>query len=400
MIYYLNMIDREIIKELIDVSNEYPVVTVLGPRQSGKTTLVKMAFPEHEYYSLEDPDVLLLVKSDPRGFLNNLTGKTIIDEVQNYSELLSYIQGIVDKSNTYGQFILTGSHQLNLHEAIAQSLAGRTSLLTLLPFAIEEISQYSNINNAFELILKGGFPRIYEKQMNINRFYSNYFQTYIERDVRKIINLKNLTQFQTFLRLLAGRVGQLINYSSLSNDIGVSSTTIKNWISILQASFIVFELSPLHENLKKRLKKSSKIYFYDTGLVSYLLGLKTEDHVFRDPLRGGLFENFVITEILKFFLNSGIRPELFFYRDSHNVEVDLLIRNGNLILPVEIKSSSTFSPKFIESINKFKKTAEKYKVSQGLVICNIDKEIRFKDYHYINILNNISILYLYLKEYL
>lgn len=394
------MIDREIIKELIDVSNEYPVVTVLGPRQSGKTTLVKMAFPEHEYYSLEDPDVLLLVKSDPRGFFNNLTGKTIIDEIQNYSELLSYMQGIVDKSNIQGQFILTGSHQLNLHEAIAQSLAGRTSLLTLLPFAIEEISQYSNINNAFELILKGGFPRIYEKQMNINRFYSNYFQTYIERDVRKIINLKNLTQFQTFLRLLAGRVGQLINYSSLSNDIGVSSTTIKNWISILQASFIVFELPPLYENLKKRLKKSSKIYFYDTGLVSYLLGLKTKDQVSRDPLRGGLFENFVIIEILKFFLNSGIRPELFFYRDSHNVEVDLLIRNGNSILPVEIKSSSTFSPKFIESINKFKKTAEKYKVNHGLVICNIDKEIRFKDYHYINILNNISILYLYLKEYL
>jgi len=394
------MIDREIIKELIDVSNEYPVVTVLGPRQSGKTTLVKMAFPEHEYYSLEDPDVLLLVKSDPRGFLNNLTGKSIMDEVQNYPELLSYIQGIVDKSNIQGQFILTGSHQLNLHEAIAQSLAGRTSLLTLLPFAIEEISQYSNINNAFELILKGGFPRIYEKQMNINRFYSNYFQTYVERDVRKIINLKNLTQFQTFLRLLAGRVGQLINYSSLSNDIGVSSTTIKNWISILQASYIVFELPPLHENLKKRLKKSSKIYFYDTGLVSYLLGLKTKDQVFRDPLRGGLFENFVIIEILKFFLNSGTRPELFFYRDSHNVEVDLLIRNGNSILPVEIKSSSTFSPKFIESINKFKKTAEKYKVSHGLVICNIDKEIRFKDYHYINILNNISILYLYLKEYL
>lgn len=394
------MIDREIIKELIDVSNEYPVVTVLGPRQSGKTTLVKMAFPEHEYYSLEDPDVLLLVKSDPRGFLNNLTGKSIMDEVQNYPELLSYIQGIVDKSNIQGQFILTGSHQLNLHEAIAQSLAGRTSLLTLLPFAIEEISQYSNINNAFELILKGGFPRIYEKQMNINRFYSNYFQTYVERDVRKIINLKNLTQFQTFLRLLAGRVGQLINYSSLSNDIGVSSTTIKNWISILQASYIVFELPPLHENLKKRLKKSSKIYFYDTGLVSYLLGLKTKDQVFRDPLRGGLFENFVIIEILKFFLNSGTRPELFFYRDSHNVEVDLLIRNGNSILPVEIKSSSTFSPKFIESINKFKKTAEKYKVRHGLVVCNIDKEIRFKDYHYINILNNISILYLYLKEYL
>ena len=394
------MINRKIIEELIDVSSEYPVVTVLGPRQSGKTTLVKMAFPGHEYYSLEDPDVLLLVKSDPRGFLANITGKAIIDEVQNYSELLSYIQGVVDKNNTCGQFILTGSHQLDLHEAITQSLAGRTSLLTLLPFDIEELSQYGNINNPFKLILKGGFPRIYQNQMKINRFYSNYFQTYIERDVRKIINLKNLTQFQTFLRLLAGRVGQLINYSSLSNDTGVSSTTIKNWISILQASYIVFELPPLYENLKKRLKKSSKIYFYDTGLVSYLLGLKTKDQVFRDPLRGGLFENFIIIEILKLFLNSGIRPELFFYRDSHDVEVDLLVRNGNLILPIEIKSSSTFSPKFIESINKFKKAAEKYKVSRGLVICNIDKEVKFKDYHYINILNNRSILQLYLKEYL
>ncbi len=394
------MIKRQIIKELIDVSNEYPVVTILGPRQSGKTTLAKMTFPEFDYYSLEDPDTLLFVKSDARGFFKNLNNKTIIDEVQNYPELLSYIQGIVDKNNIAGQFILTGSHQLNLHEAITQSLAGRTSLLTLLPLSIEEISKYNDINDAYELILQGGFPRIYDKKMNANRFYSNYFQTYIERDVRKIINLKNLTQFQTFLRLIAGRVGQLINYNSLSNDIGVSSTTIKNWISILKASYIIFELPPLHENIKKRLKKASKIYFYDTGLVSYLLGLKTKDQVFRDPLRGGLFENFIILEIFKFFLNSGVRPELFFYRDSNNVEVDLLIRSGKSLLPVEIKSSSTFSQKFIESINTFKKTASKYNIGQGLIICNIEIEMKFKEYDYINILNESKTFYSYLEKYL
>jgi len=395
----MGVINRVIQNELLNASNEYPVVSILGPRQSGKTTLAKMTFPDYEYFSLEDPDVLLSVKNDPRGFFNNLKKRTIIDEVQNFPDLLSYIQGIVDVSNMSGQFILTGSHQLNLHEAIAQSLAGRTSLLTLLPFNLKEIYNYKKSNDVYEYILKGSFPRVYEKKLNVYKFYSNYVQTYIERDVRKLINLKNLYQFQTFLRLLAGRVGQLINYNSISNDIGVSSTTIKNWISILQASYIVFEIPPFYENINKRVKKTPKLYFYDSGLVSYLLGLKTSDQVFRDPLRGGLFENFVILEIIKIFLNMGLRPEIFFYRDSHNVEVDILLKNGNSILPIEIKSSATFSQKFIGSINKFKKATVKYDVNDGLVICNIDKEIIFKEHNYINILNNYDLLLSQLKSF-
>ncbi len=394
------MVTRIITTELLDVSKQYPVVTILGPRQSGKTTLTKMTFPKHDYYSLEDPDVLKLIKSDPRGFFNNLKKQTILDEIQNFPELLSYIQGIVDKKNIAGQFILTGSHQLDLLQAITQSLAGRTSLLTLLPFTIEEIKSYKKTNDAYEYIFNGSFPGVYDRNLNISKYYSNYIQTYVERDIRKLINLKNLTQFQTFLRLLAGRIGQLINYNSLSNDIGVSSTTIKNWISILQASYIVFELPPFHENIKKRVKKSSKIYFYDTGIVSYLLGIKNKDQAFRDPLRGGLFENFIILEVLKFFFNSGIRPELYFYRDSNNVEVDLLIRNGNSILPIEIKSSATFSEKLTNSIIKFRKNTGKYIIDQGLIICNIDKKLKYKDYHYINLINNSDVLHSFLKNYL
>ncbi len=392
------MIVREIANELIESAKEYPVVTILGPRQSGKTTLAKMTFPDYHYYSLEDPDILYRVKNDPKGFFNNLIKGAILDEIQNAPELLSYIQGIVDIKNESGQFILTGSHQLNLHEAITQSLAGRTAILSLLPFSLDEISIYKKKYSAFDLIFNGSFPRVYDKKLNIKRFFGNYIQTYIERDVRMMINLKNLTNFQVFLRILAGRVGQLVNYKSLSNNIGVSETTIKQWISILKASFVVFELPPFYENIKKRVIKSSKIYFLDTGLVSYLLGINSGDQVFRDPLRGGLYENMVILDIMKYFFNRGIRPDLFFYRDSNNVEVDLLIKNGNKILPIEIKSSSTFSEKFIDSLLKFKKISGRYDITPGLVICNIDETLEFKEILCLNVLNDRKELFRLLGE--
>ena len=279
------MIKRDITTELIEAAGEYPVVTLFGPRQSGKTTLVQMTFPDKLYYSLEDPDVRMAAETDPRGFLAKLPEGGVLDEIQRLPELLSYIQGIVDQKKKTGMFILTGSHQPELHQTVSQSLAGRTAVLTLLPFSLSELKNYKKNWDPFELILKGAYPRLHEKGLKPSRFFNGYMQTYIERDVRALINLKDLRSFQQFFTLLAGRIGQVTNYTSLSNDVGVSATTIKNWISVLKASFVVFELSPFFENIRKRVVKSPKIYFSDVGLAAYLLGIETSDQVSRDPLR-------------------------------------------------------------------------------------------------------------------
>ncbi|MCJ7774676.1 MAG: ATP-binding protein, partial [Desulfobacterales bacterium] len=268
------MIKRDITTELLEAAGEYPVVTVFGPRQSGKTTLVTMTFPDKSYYSLEDPDVRMAAATDPRGFLDALTEGAVLDEIQRLPQLLSYIQGIVDRLKKPGLFILTGSHQPELHQSVSQSLAGRTAVLTLLPFSMEELRNYKKNWDAFELIVKGAYPRLHEEGLNTTRFFNSYLQTYVERDVRALINLKDLTTFQQFIRLLAGRIGQIVNYTSLSNDIGVSSTTVKNWVSVLKASFVVFELAPFFQNVRKRVIKSPKIYFNDTGLAAYLLGIE------------------------------------------------------------------------------------------------------------------------------
>ena len=363
------MIKREITSELLEASGEYPVVTIFGPRQSGKTTLVQMTFPDKLYYSLEDPDVRMAAETDPRGFLNGLPGGGILDEIQRLPQLLSYIQGVVDHSKKKAMFILTGSHQPELYQSVSQTLAGRTAVLTLLPFALSELQHYRQGWNPFELITKGAFPRLHQEELKPVRFFNGYLQTYIERDVRALINLKDLRPFQQFLTLLAGRIGQIINYSSLSNDVGVSATTIKNWISVLQASFVVFELPPFFENIRKRTVKSPKIYFSDTGLAAFLLGIETSSQLARDPLRGGLYENLVILEIFKARLNQGRRPELFFYRDTHGNEVDLVIRRKRKLIPVEIKSAATFTPDFLNGIERFKKVAGD-RCAQGFILYN------------------------------
>ena len=363
------MIRREITNELLESAGEYPVVSVFGPRQSGKTTLARMTFPNKAYYSLEDPDIRMTAEMDPRGFLNELPDGAILDEIQRLPKLLSYIQGIVDHIQKPGMFILTGSHQPELHQAVSQSLAGRTAIMTLLPFSIIELREYQESWPPFDLIVRGSFPRLHEHSLRPNRFFNGYLQTYIERDVRALINLKDLGRFQQFLKLLAGRVGQIVNYTSLSNDIGVSSTTVKNWISALKASFIVFELPPFFENIRKRVVKSTKIFFTDTGLVAHLLGISTSQQVARDPLRGNLYENLIILEILKNRLNRGLLPELYFYRDTHGNEVDLIIREGGRLFPIEIKSASTFTKEFITGIENFKKTAGN-RCNDGTVIYN------------------------------
>ncbi len=372
------MIKRDLQKELIQSFREYPVTTVIGPRQSGKTTLVRMAFKKKKYFSLEDPDVRMAAEADPRAFLAQMKDGAILDEIQRLPILLSYIQGIVDEENRPGQFILTGSHQPLLQEAIAQSLAGRTAMLTLWPFSLSELRRYKIDFDAFDLIVKGFFPRLHEQGLESRRFFNSYFQTYVERDVRSLLNIRDQGQFQKLLMLLAGRVGQVINFASLSNDLGVSATTIKNWLNVLKASYILFELPPYFENVRKRVVKSPKVYFTDPGLASFLLGIHTERQAVRDPLRGGLYENLVICEIIKGALNNGLRPDIFFYRDSNGREVDLIIREGGRLIGVEIKSASTFSKDFIKGLIAFK-TLGLQRTASGFVLYNGMRDFTVND---------------------
>lgn len=351
------MIKRELEKVLKTLANEYPVVTITGPRQAGKTTLAKMAFPHYNYCNLEHPETRLIAQQDPKGLFDLYPPPLILDEIQRVPELLSYIQVMVDKSMQNGGYILTGSQQLNLNTAVSQSLAGRTALLCLLPFSIKELNKsgiYPQFRDSF--IYTGFLPRIYDQRQQASIAYRNYLHTYVERDVRQLINIKDLATFEKFLRLLAGRIGQPVNLSSLANDTGVSATTINHWISVLEASYILYKLHPYSSNIGKRVIKSPKIYFIETGLVTYLLGLTNEHHVARDPLLGNLFENMVVVEALKAQSNKGLDPNLFYYRDSHHNEIDLIYLKGRETIPVEIKASSTYNEDFKKSILRFNST--------------------------------------------
>ena len=364
------MIERDITNELKLSAAEYPVVTILGPRQSGKTTLARMTFPDKPWVSLEDPDVRMAAEADPRGFLGQYPEGVILDEVQRLPSLLSYLQGIVDRQGGKGRFILTGSHQPRLHEAVSQSLAGRTAVLTLWPFSLAELRHYTLAPDAFDLVVRGCYPRVHEEKLDPRRFYNGYLQTYVERDVRALIQLRDLSAFQKFLVLLAGRIGQIVNMASLANDVGVSANTLRQWLSVLKASYLVFELPPWFENIGKRVIKSTKLYFADVGLAAFLLGIHTAEQASRDPLRSNLYENLIVADVLKRLCNAGQRPEMFFYRDTHGNEVDLLIRQGRQWMPVEIKSASTFSMDFLKGIERFKQAAGEQAVGDGVVLFN------------------------------
>jgi uncharacterized protein len=350
------MIKRKIQPILLELAKTYPVVTITGPRQSGKTTLAQMAFPDYTYCNLEHPDTRMLAQQDPNAFFLQHPTPLIIDEIQRLPGLMSYIQVDVDAKRQNGLYVLTGSQQLNLNAAITQSLAGRTALLTLLPFSIEEIKQYALPDFTRDKYLNTGFmPRIYDQQQQAEIAYRNYLQTYVERDVRQLLNLKDLNTFEKFLRLLAGRIGQLLNINSLANDTGVSATTIAHWISVLEASFIVFRLMPYFENFGKRVTKSPKLYFVEPGLACYLLEIESETQVARDPLLGNLFENLVVIEALKARYNQGKDSNLYFYRDSNQNEVDLLFKKESELFPVEIKSAMTWNDDFQKNIFRFNK---------------------------------------------
>lgn len=351
------MIERHLKDEFLQQLQEYPIVTVLGPRQSGKTTLVKSALPNYQYVNLELPDIRQFALEDPKAFLKKYSSYIIFDEIQRVPHLLSYLQGIVDNLEDTAQFVLTGSHQLQLREAITQSLAGRTAILHLLPLSISEMTQANIGFKGFnDYIFQGFMPRIYDKNQRPHIAYANYYQTYIERDVRQLIHLKDATLFEKFMKLLAGRVGQLINYQSLSNDVGVDAKTIKQWLSILEASFVVFKLLPYFENFGKRVIKAPKYYFIDTGLLSYLLDIEKSDQVIRDPLVGSLFENLIVIEALKQRFNRGLKSNLYFFRNSQGKEIDLLLKSGSELVGVEIKSAATWSRHFTKNLKYFSKT--------------------------------------------
>ncbi len=352
------IINRKLSAILLKRSKQYPVIAIVGPRQSGKTTLAKTMFPKKKYISLEDYDNREFAIDDPRGFLAGIREGAILDEIQRAPQLLSYLQTEVDDNPEPGRFILTGSNQFLLMKGISQSLAGRISLNRLLPFSLEELktSRYKP-ESLDHLLYTGGYPRIYDQNLDSQDWYSNYLETYVEKDLKDFIQVSDLHAFRKFLILLASSCGQLINLSSIGNSIGVSHNTVKAWLSVLEASYLIYLLQPYHNNYKKRVVKSPKVYFYDTGLVSTLLKLKEFGQLSNHYIRGALFENWVIIEYVKSQLNRGLTADCYFWRDHTGNEVDLLIETVDEPFPIEIKSGKTIKREFFKGIENFTKVA-------------------------------------------
>lgn len=352
------MIPRILAESALAAFEKYPVVTLTGPRQSGKTTLARSVF-DLPYVNLEAPDEREFATGDPRGFIAAYKGGAIIDEIQRAPELTSWLQVKIDASGRPGQFLLTGSHNFSVRQLLSQSLAGRTALLTLLPFSGEELSGAGLARaNWFQRAFTGGYPRIFDAELEPTNFHRDYVGTYLERDVRQLSAVRDITQFQTFMQLCAANIGQILNLNQLARDCGISQTAAGDWLNLMEASYILFRLKPWFSNIRKRLVKRPKLYFHDTGVACYLLGLSSPEHVERHPLRGALFENAVVNEIMKFDLNRDRAAELFFFRDSNGNEVDLLYRRGLDLLPIEIKSGQTISKDFFRLIDKFRQSVD------------------------------------------
>ena len=346
------MIEREIKKVFLDAVGTHPVVTVFGPRQSGKTTLVRNYLPDYRYVNLENPMDRMLAENDPLAFFARYPSPLIIDELQRVPELLSWIQVKVDESGRKGEYVLTGSHQPRLKEKVSQSLAGRTAIITLLPFTLSELSAAGIKLSRDEAIYRGFMPRIYADGLNPTTAYEEYYRTYVERDVRQLVQVENQVAFETFLRLLAGRVGQVVNFQAMAGDVGVNAKTLARWMSVLEASYLVVRLQPYYRNFGKRLVKSPKIYFSDVGLAAYLLGLTAPEQVARDPLLGGLFENLVVMEFVKSKCNFRLRDDFYYFRDNGGIEVDLVIEHSRKLNLFEIKSAMTPDDSFAKNMSK------------------------------------------------
>ena len=348
------MIQRDASSELIKLATQFKAVAVIGPRQSGKTTLVRHTFANKPYVSLENPDTRQFAQEDPRGFLYQFPAGAILDEAQRVPHLFSYLQQILDEHKEPGLFIITGSNNFLLQENISQSLAGRIAYLNLLPFSLNELKITGNwkLN---ELLYKGAYPPIYDQAVEPNNWYRNYIRTYIERDVRQLKNINDLYTFERFVKLCAGRIGQLLNMSNLAIETGVDHKTISSWIGILESSFIIYRLQPHHRNFNKRIVKMPKLYFYDTGLASSLLGIQHEQQVDTNPYRGSLFENFVITELIKTRFNEAKQPNIYFWRDNTGHEIDVVIENPEELSPIEIKSGKTITSDYFIGLSFWNK---------------------------------------------
>ncbi|HUW70913.1 MAG TPA: ATP-binding protein [bacterium] len=375
------MIARLLGEKILAWSKQYPVVTVTGPRQSGKTTLCKALFPLKPYVSLEDLSIRQMAIADPRGFLARYPNGAVLDEIQRAPDLCSSIQTIVDDRNEAGMFILTGSQQFELMGGVSQSLAGRTAIARLLPLSYRELHDAGTIgsDNSLDSILQTGFyPRIHAMHLDPSEAMSFYVSTYIERDVRQLLNIKDLSKFETFVRLLAGRSGQLLNASSVAADCGISHATAASWIGVLEQSAIIYLLRPYFINIGKRLLKSPKLYFLDSGLLCYLLGIHSAAHLQAHPLRGPIFESFVVAELLKSRFNAGLSDIFSFYRDSKGLEVDILAIDAGTTLLCEIKSSATFHADFMSSIDRLADFLPR-PCAKALVLGNTDDPYRYKE---------------------
>lgn len=349
------MIKRKISSTILRYASSYPAVTILGPRQAGKSTLVKALFLKYAYVNLEDHDARELAQNDVRAFFSLYPPPVVIDEVQIVPDLLSHIQMLIDENRKeYGAFILTGSHQSALSSVITKSLAGRTAIADMMPLSIAELSQNDRKLTTDALMLRGFMPEVVAEKKNPSEFYRFYFRTYVERDISALINLRNKSRFDRFMVLLAGRVGQLLNLSALSTEIGVSSTTLEEWISILEASYICFRLQPYFSNISKRMVKTPKLYFHETGLVCHLLGIRTEEQLMRDPLRGNIFENMIVAERFRQIANAGDEPRLFFLRTAKGFEIDLVEEKSDGRIGIyEIKSSMTYHTTLVANLEHY-----------------------------------------------
>lgn len=383
------MIPREIESLIKEYSQQFRSLLVVGPRQTGKSTLVKKVFPNKPYVSLENPDERLLAENDPRAFLNRFPDGAILDEVQRTPLLFNYLQEIIDNSDEDGLFILTGSNNLLLQSNISQSLAGRIGIIDLLPLTFKEIEKFGKNNLMLnELIVKGSYPEIYDKNRNSTLWYPAYIRTYVERDVRLIKNIENTLLFTKFLKICAGRIGQQINVSALSNECGIDVKTVNSWLSVLESTYVIKLLQPYYKNFNKRVVKAPKLYFYDTGLACSLLNIKNTDELSFSHFRGALVENFVLIELVKKMKNKGVSESIFYWRDNKGVEVDILIDYGNKLLPIEIKSAQTFNNDFLSNLKKFKNYAN---ISHGKVIYDGTLEFETEDGITVKNWRNLSI---------
>ena len=348
------MIPRSVENIIHDQLQGFPIITITGPRQAGKTTLARAVFAEKPYFSLEDPDIRQLALDDPRAFLGRLPEGGVLDEVQRAPEILSYLQTHVDKLGRMGLFLLTGSQQFGLMSEITQSLAGRTAFIELLPFSVHELDRAGvKPSDIDTMLFIGGYPPLYDRDLSPRFWFPAYVTAYVERDVRQLLNVQDLDTFQRFLSLCAGRSGQLLNLSALASDCGITHNTAKAWISVLEASYILFQLRPHHANFRKRLVKSPKIYFYDTGLLCWLLGIQEAKQVVTHPLRGSIFETFIVSELMKTRFNRMENVGFYFWRDSNGNEIDVIADYGGRLMPIEIKSGQTLNRDFFSGLERW-----------------------------------------------